>query len=208
MMALKISLLPLVFVLLLTGCERYPLVLSLHNYDTAVERQRAALQVKNLPTPVITGDWYGLKHKLSIFDLSFRDTGNKEYTVLLTYTFASVDHTAQYNIRFISIAGNKYIEATETEITNPYSVLPAVSSYIKLNRITSDTIIFQVMDGHYAEKWLKTKGYHYTYCPGYRTEASKPVYLTESLQRQTAFLKAMYSIPQAFLPADTITRIK
>jgi hypothetical protein len=200
--------LPLAFAFLLAGCEKYPLVLSLHNYDTAGEQQRAALQIKNLPIPFITGDWYGLKHKLSIFDLSFRDTGNKEYTVLLTYTFASVDHTAQYNIRFISIAGNKYIEGAETEITNPYSVLPAVSSYIKLNRITSDTIIFQVMDGRYAEKWLKTKGYRYTRCPGYRTEASKPVYLTESLQRQTIFLKTLYNIPQAFLPADTITRMK
>jgi hypothetical protein len=207
-MARKASWFSLFFVLLLAGCEKYPLLLSLHNYQEAGEKQRVALQVKYLPAPAITGDWQGLKHKLSIFDLSFRDTANKDYTVLLTYTFASVDHTAQYNIRFLNIAGKRYIEAAESETTNPYSVLPAAGCYLKLNRISEDTIIYQVMDGLYAQKWMKAKGYHYIPYTGYRAEKSKPVYLTENLQKQTALLKAIYDIPQAFRPADTITRIR
>lgn len=197
-----------VFVLLLTSCEKYPLLLSIHNYQEAGEQQCVVWQVKHLTSPDITGEWSGQKHKLSIYNLHFRDTSNINYTLLMNYTFASVDHTAQYNIRFISIAGNRYIEAAESEQSNPYSVLPAVSSYLKLNRISADTIIFQVMNGLYAEKWMEKKGYHYTPYTGYRAEKSRPVYLTENLQRQTTLLKALYSIPQAFLPADTITRVK
>jgi len=196
------------FIFLLTGCEKYPLLLSLHNYGEAGEKQLAALQVKSLPAPVITGDWYALKHKLSIFDLGFRDTVNKNYTVLLTYAFASEDHTAQYNMRFLSIGGKKYIEASESETTNPYSVLPAVTGYLKLIRLTADTIIAQVMDGIYAQKWMKAKGYHYTPYTGYRAEASKPVYLTENLPRLSVLLKTLYHIPQAFLPPDTMLRMK
>jgi hypothetical protein len=195
-------------VLLLTSCEKYPALLTLHNYYDAGEKQRNVLQVTTIPAPDISGDWQGLKHKISIFDLSFGRTEYKDYTVLMYYTFASVEHTAQYNMRFISIAGKKYIEAAETETTNPYSVLPAICSYLKLDKLSADTIIFRMINGSFAEKWLKSKGYHYTIISGYRHEDMPPVYLTENIQKQTIMLKSLYNNPQAFLPADTITRIK
>jgi len=83
-----------------------------------------------------------------------------------------------------------------------------ISTYLKLNKRTKDTIIIQMPDGKFAETFLKMKGYRY-FIPyeSYKDE-SGPIYLTENPENLAQVLKELYAITEAFQRPDTLIRLR
>jgi hypothetical protein len=117
--------------------------------------------------------------------------------------------TTMYDLFFFSIAGKQYIEVVSpgTKISAHDFMLP-ISTYLKINKLTRDTIIIQMPDGKYTETFLKLKGFKYFIPYESSGGESVPIYLTENPENMAKVLKELYPIPEAFQRADTLIRMR
>jgi hypothetical protein len=196
--------------LLLAACDRTPEVFSVNNFSMVNKDSiRARMGVTALPIPEITGHWTGLQHDI---DINITNGYNRLtfYSVALIDTIRSKDSgTAFFDIDFMAVNGLPYIEVLsyggQWDIHDFRLVL---STYIKINKLTIDTIIMQMLNSKFTEGWLKAKGYKYFVTTEDKGHKDHPIYLTENLPRLATLLKQLYRVPQAFQVADTIVRKK
>jgi hypothetical protein len=205
--------------LIFSACDKSPQVFSVNNFRTGFEENGKSSSVIPMPVKGLTGIWIGLEHKLKIspaLSSGFRNTGNKPikdtsfFIVELIDTLQEKDgfrDTTSYDLAFFSIAGQQYIEVVSpgTKIAAHDFMLP-ISTYLKLNKLTKDTIIIQMPDGRFTEAFLKSKGIKYFIPYESVKDESGPIYLTENPEKLAQVLKSLYLIPEAFQRADTIIR--
>jgi hypothetical protein len=217
--AIPTLLLGLIFQLFFTACDRTPQVFSVNNFRSGFEVNGKINMVMPMPVKGVTGTWVGMEHQLrfspailsgprnapqkiwkdtSVFILELIDTipdacGNRDTTV--------------YDLSFITIAGFPFIEIVSpgTKISAHDFMLP-VSTYLKLNKLTKDTIIIQMPEGRFAESFLQSKGFNYFVPFDNLKEDIRPVYITENPERLAQILKALYAVPEAFQRADTLSK--
>jgi hypothetical protein len=219
----NISVLLVVFivVLLCSACDKSPQVFSVNNFRTGFEENGKSGSVLSTPVKGLTGIWIGLEHTLKIspsISTGFRNTGNKplkDTSFFIVELIDSIEEksgfrdTTSYDLSFFSIAGQQYIEVVSpgTKIAAHDFMLP-ISTYLKLNKRTKDTIIIQMPDGKYTEAFLKSKGYRYFIPFESDKEENGPIYLTENPENLARVLKDLYSIPEAFQHPDTLIRLR
>ncbi len=206
---------------LCSACDKSPQVFSVNNFRTGFEENGKLSPVLPIPVKGLTGIWIGLEHKLKIspsISSGFRNTGNKPlkdtsfFIVELIDTLQEQDgfrDTTSYDLAFFSIAGQQYIEVVSpgTKIAAHDFMLP-ISTYLKLNKLTRDTIIIQMPDGIFTEAFLKSNGFTYFIPYENNKDENGPIYLTENPEKLAQVLKALYPIPEAFQRADTLIRMK
>ena len=208
-------------VLLFSACDKSPQVFSVNNFRTEFEENGKIGTVLPMPVEGLTGIWMGLEHKLKIspsLSSGFRNAGNKPLKDTSFFIVELIDtsteqnefrDTTTYDLSFFSIAGQQYIEVVSpgTKIAAHDFMLP-ISTYLKLNKRTRDTIIIQMPDGRYTESFLKSKGVKYFIPYENVKDQSGPIYLTENPEKLAQVLKALYSIPEAFQRPDTLIRMR
>jgi len=219
--AISTLLLGSIFLLFFSACDRSPQVFSINNFRSGLEENGKVNTVLPLPVKGLTGIWVGMEHQLRIspsISSGFRNKGNKPIKDTIFFIVELIDtipenggirDTTSFDLAFISIAGHQYIEVVSpgTKIAAHDFMLP-ISTYLKLNKLTRDTIIIQMPDGNFTESFLKSKSFAYFIPYDYLKVESGPIYITENPERLTQVLKAIYTIPEAFQRADTLVRIR
>ncbi len=199
----------LLYLLLITACNRSPQVFSFNNFATELSDSSTVEKVTLFPVKDIEGDWSGLDHRIKI---SFYSTikGMDAYTAELIDTAedksGNIDTTSYYLV-FITIAGHPFAEVL-SEGTKPAShdfTVP-VSTYLKINKLSPDTIIVQMPSGVFAAAYMKDNHYNYFVPYSDKNEKVYPVYITEEPDRLAELLNGLCNFPKAFLPADTIVK--
>jgi hypothetical protein len=219
--SISVLLMSSIISLLCSTCDKSPQVFSVNNFKTGFEENGKNGSVLPMPVKGITGLWTGLEHTLKIstsISSGFRNTGNEPLNDTSFFIVEMIDpiqeqggfrDTTTYDLTFFSIAGQQYIEVVSpgTKISAHDFMLP-ISTYLKLNKITKDTIIIQMPDGKYTETFLKLKGFKY-FIPyeTYKDERG-PIYLFENPGNMARVLKELYLIPEAFQRADTLIRMR
>jgi hypothetical protein len=217
----SVLLLVSIVALLFIACDKSPQVFSVNNFRTGVEENGQGSIILPMPVKGLTGVWIGLEHKLKIspsISSGFRNSGSKQlkdtcfFIVELIDTLQEQDgfrDTTSYDLAFFSISGQEYIEVVSpgTKIAAHDFMLP-ISTYLKLNKRTRDTIIIQMPDGRYTETFLKSKGIKYFIPYESVKDESGPIYLTENPEKLAQVLKALYPIPEAFQRPDTLIKMR
>ena len=210
-----------IFLLFFGACDRSPQVYSVNNFGSGFEENGKVSAVLPLPVKGLTGLWLGLEHKLKISSFVSSDLSDNGKIPIKDTVFFKVElidtiqengglrDTTQFYLDFISIAGHQYIEVFSpgTKIAAHDFMLP-ISTYLKINKLTRDTIIIQMLDGNFTESFLKSKGFDFFIPYDYNKEKSGPIYITENPERLAQVLKAIYAIPEAFQRPDTLVRIR
>lgn len=207
------------FLLLLVGCDRMPQVYSVNYFRSGFENNGSIPGVKRMPVQEIIGVWEGLNHQIKVSSCSFsnflRDTLNTKKGACMYFAElidkdpdkAGFMDTTAYDLTFIYIAGQPFLEVISpgTKISAHDFMLP-ISTYLKINKLTPDTLIVQMPESVYTEGFLKAKGYAYFVPADYNKEDSYPLYITETPERLGLLLKELSAIPQAFQKADTLVK--
>jgi hypothetical protein len=218
---ISISLFVSIAALLFTACDKSPQVFSVNSFRTGFEENGKSSNVLPIPVKGLIGIWSGLDHTLKIspsISSGFRNTGNKSLKDTSFFIVELIDSileqgafrdTTIYDMSFFSIAGHAYIEIISpgTKIAAHDFMLP-ISTYLKLNKHTKDTIVFQMLDGKYTETFLKSKGFKFFIPYDISQGESGPIYLTENPENLARVLKDLYTIPAAFQRADTLIRLR
>lgn len=219
--SVSISFFVAIVALLFTACDKSPQVFSVNNFRTGFEENGKSSSVLPMPVKGLIGIWSGLDHTLKIshsISSGFRNTGNrplKDTSFFIVELIDSIQEqgvfrdTTTYDLSFFSIGGQQYIEVVSpgTKIAAHDFMLP-ISTYLKLNKHTKDTIVFQMLDGKYTETFLKLKGFKFFIPYEINQGESGPIYLTENPENLARILKDLYTIPQAFQRADTLIRLR
>ncbi len=193
---------------LLTACGKTPEVFSINNFTMTDSGGRAAAGVKAMTLPAITGKWTGIEHEI-VIEESGRINGMYTYSIGMIDTMHSRDSgSTWYEVDFITAGGRPYAEVVSWGLNrDEHDFNLVLSTYAKINKLTSDTIIVEMLNSEFTEGWLKAKGYKYFITAEDKGHKDHPLYLTENLPRLAALLKELYRVPQAFQVADTIVRM-
>lgn len=171
------------------------------------DSERLIAGVKQLEIPAIKGEWMGLEHRIQV-DITNGVNGLMLYSVILIDTARNKDSgSVGYDIHFMSVAGKPYIELIHWQ-QDPHGMNFSTSTYLKIKKITADTIIVQMPDSYFTEGWLQANGYNFFVLADEKYEKDHAVYLTEEPERLAILLKELYNIKRAFQSPDTIIRSK
>jgi hypothetical protein len=188
------------------GCSKSPQVLSANNFTMLSDSERAKIGVTKLPIPEVRGTWKGLEHKIEI-ELT---NGINELTLFsanLIDTLHSRDSgNIIFDIHFMAIEGSPYMEVIDWGVLDQHNFNMALTTYLKVNKLTADTIIVQLLNSNVTEGWLKKRGYTFFVKADEKKSQDHTIYLTDDLDRLARLLKELYSEPNAFQLADTIVR--
>jgi hypothetical protein len=114
-----------------------------------------------------------------------------------------------YDVDFIKAGGAPYAEVVSWGMNrDEHDFNLVLSAYARLNKLTTDTIIIQMMNSSFTEGWLKAKGYHYFITADEKSQKDPSIYLTEDLPRLGKLLKEIYRETRAFKEADTLVRVR
>jgi len=194
--------------LLLMSCGSRPEVYSLNNFAMIQDSERLIVGVREMDIPAITGEWMGMEHKIQIA-VTNSINGLQLYSVTLTDTARGKDSgSAYYDIHFMSTSGKPYIELVYWQHGDPHGMGISNSTFLKINRLTADTIIVQLPNSYFTEGWLQAKGYNFFVPADEKYDKGHNVYLTEEPERLAILLKELYDVERAFQPPDTIIRSK
>jgi hypothetical protein len=207
--------------MLFNSCDRSPQVFSVNNFRTGFEDNGKSNLVKPMPVKGLTGVWIGLEHQLKISPSISSGYRNNDSKLLKDTSFFIVElidtlqeqngfrDTTLYDLAFFSIEGQQYIEVVSpgTKIAAHDFMLP-ISTYLKLNKLTKDTIIIQMPEGKFTEAFLKSKGFNYFIPYENSKDEMGPIYLTENPEKLAQVLKALYPLKEAFQRADTLVRLR
>ena len=189
-----------------TSCEKSPQVFSVNNFSLIQDTGRARIGVEALAVPTITGRWRGLEHEIIIVPTN-EVNGLALYSVGLIDTVGSIESSTTWlDIDFMSVYGRPFVEVIDWANKSGHNFNLVLSTYIRINKLTNDTIIVQMQNSSFTQGWLRTKGYRYFETAEEKNNEDHAVYLTEDLPRLAALLKELYQLPQAFQVPDTIVR--
>jgi len=217
--AIPALLLGLFFQLFFSACDRTPQVFSVNNFRSGFEVNGKINMVMPMPVKGVTGTWVGMEHQLRFNPAILSGPRNapkkiwKDTSVFILELIDTIPDacgnrdTTAYDLSFITIAGLPYIEIVSpgTKIAAHDFMLP-VSSYVKLNKLTKDTMIIQMPEGRFTESLLQSKGFTYFVPFDNLKEDIRPVYITENPERLAQILKELYAVPEAFQRADTLLK--
>lgn len=193
--------------LLLVACGHRPEVFSVNNFTMIHDSERLMAGVRELAVPDIKGEWMGLEHRIQV-DVTNGINGLNLYAVKLIDTARGKDSGAAiYDIHFMTTSGKPYIELIHWQ-HDPHGINISTSTFLKMNKITADTIIVQMPISYYTEGWLEAKGYDFFVLADEKYEKGHSVYLTEEPERLAVLLKELYDVERAFKIPDTIIRSK
>lgn len=204
----KAPVLLFVLLLLLMACGRRPEVFSVNNFAMLQDSERLIVNVTAMAVPAINGEWMGLEHRILV-DTTNSINGLNLYSVTLIDTAHSKDSGAAfYAIHFMRTAGKPYIELIHWQHNDPHGMDISTSTYLKINKLTADTIIVQMPNSYFTEGWLQARGYNFFALADEKYDKGHAVYLTEEPERLAVLLKELYDVERAFQPPDTIIRRK
>jgi len=217
--AIPTLLLGLFFQLFFSACDRSPQVFSVNNFRSGFEVNGKVNMVMPMPVKGVTGIWIGMEHRLRFSPAISSGPRNapkktlKDTSIFIVELIDTIPEasgyrdTTAYDLSFITIAGLPFIEIVSpgTKIAAHDFMLP-VSSYVKLNKLTKDTMIIQMPEGRFAESFLQSKGFAYFVPFDNLKEDIRPVYITENPERLAQILKALYAVPDAFQQPDTLLK--
>jgi len=168
---------------------------------------RTLMGVKALPVPDITGQWTGMGHTIQI-NITNGVNGLTLYSAALTDTMECKDcGTSYFDIDFMTAHGKPYVEVIAWGgMSDQHDYTLSTSTYLKIEKLTTDTIIVQMMKSAFTERWLKSKGFKFFVTYEEKLHKDHRLYLTEDLPELTDLLKKMYSVPQVFNVPDTLVR--
>lgn len=194
--------------LLVTACGKRPEVFSVNNFSMIQDSERLIVGVKEMKIPEIKGEWTGLEHRIQV-DITNGINGLNLYAVKLIDTARGKDSGAAiYDIHFMTTAGKPYIEMIRFQDSEPHNMGISTSTYLKIKKITADTIIVQLPSSYFTEGWLQARGYNFFVLADEKYEKGHAVYLTEEPERLAILLKELYHVKRAFQSPDTIIRSK
>lgn len=196
--------------LLLAGCKSVPDIFSVNNFTMTDSAGRAAAGVKKMPVPDIAGSWMGMEHAIKIEGTVSTVNGLPIYSLGLIDTTHSRDSgSTWYDVDFILAGGRPYAEViSEGFNRDEHDFNLVLSTYVRLNKLTRDTIITQMMNSAFTEGWMNAKGYKYFVTADQKLQKDHTVYLTEDLPRLGKLLKELYPVTRAFKEADTLVRVR
>ena len=173
-----------------------------------LDSSRTRIGVLPLPVPNIKGEWTGMEHKIRV-ELTNGMNELELYSVGLIDTVGSKDSgTSYFDIHFMSVSGKPYIEVIDWNISEQHGFHLTTSTYLKIHKLSTDTIIVQMLNSGFTEGWLRTKGYHYFKTADEKIRTDPTLYLTEDLGRLARMLKELYNVPAAFQIPDTLVRVQ
>ncbi|HET9057277.1 MAG TPA: hypothetical protein VFN30_10585 [Chitinophagaceae bacterium] len=203
-----------------SSCDKFPQVFSVNGFRRLLSDSDATASVKLFPVKNITGEWIGFEHLIGIssdtsvtflipdsIDLRRNVSFIVELMDTVPYSKESKPDTTVYRLLFITIEGQPFIEIGNVlESNSKHSFMLPVKTYLKINKLTRDTIIVQMPQSDAMAKWLKTNRYNYFVPTRYSYEDVYPVYITEdpiklgNLLYKTTKESSIYQTP------DTIIR--
>ena len=124
---------------------------------------------------------------------------------------AGYTDTTHYEMIFISVNGQTYAELVsfgKYESENFFKLPLCISTYAKVNKINSDTIIVQMLNGRAVIPLIEKNKYQYFVPFVSKIDTGFTcVYLTEEPAGLAKILGELYAVPQAYQPPDTIIRV-
>lgn len=194
--------------LLITACEKQPEVFSFNNFSSALIKGERVKTVAPFSAKGIEGTWSGMGHEieitpgtsnhLNIYIAALIDTNKSDK--------AGID-TTSYSILLITVAGHRFAEViSEGSHINAHDFMIPVSTWLKINKLSWDTIIVQMPASKFASSYMKANNYSYFIPAEYKNEKEFPVYITEDPDRLAALLNNLWKFPAAFQPPDTLLR--
>jgi hypothetical protein len=107
----------------------------------------------------------------------------------------------------VSIYGQIYIEIVSDDKHRSWHdfVLPA-KTYLKVNKLKTDTIIVQMLKSDSTALWLKTNGYNYFIPARYRNDEIYPLYISEDPVKPGEIIYKINTVPGVYQVPDTIIR--
>lgn len=167
---------------------------------------RAIMGVKALSIPDITGLWTGMGHNIKI-NITNGINGLTLYSVaLIDIMDCKFCGTTIFDTDFMTAGGKPYVEVITWGGGDSHDFTLTISTYLKINKLTKDTIIVQTMNNAFTEGWLKSKGFKFFVPYIEKLDKDRRLYLTEDLPRLANLLNEAYSVPQIFNMADTLVR--
>ena len=187
-----------------------PEIFSVNNFTMTDSVGRTAAGIKPMPVPDITGNWMGMQHAIRIEATNSKRNGLPYYIIGMIDTLHSRDSgSTWYEMDFIKAGGSPYAEVVSRGLNrDEHDFSPVFSTYARVNKLTRDSIIIQMMNSSFTQGWLKTKGYHYFITADENSINEPSVYLTEDLPQLGKLLKELFSLPKAFKEADTLVRLR
>jgi hypothetical protein len=202
----------------LISCDRSPMLFSVNNFNANLDDSAVSSIVKLTQTKGIEGTWLGMEHEIKVlpdFNLASENSDSITLKPKQTYTVQFIDtannktlpDTTEYKALFIKIKGQLFLEIISEGTNNTdHDLRLEISTYLKINKLTTDTVIVQMPESKFTEAYLKANGYHYFILAESKTEKIRPLYLTEDPEKIAVLLKDLCKFPKAFQPADTILR--
>ena len=221
-----------VLLLIFTTCSKYPQVFSVNNFMTELSNSRkvpnvSLLEIKGLQgnwTGLSTGRWIDTLHRIGINNGSSNDINT--YLVHVNYKGADITNTSledpmghdagytdttHYEMIFISVNGQTYAELVsfgKHESENFFKLPLCLSTYAKVNKISSDTIIVQMPNGRVVIPYIEKNNYqHFIPFVSKIDSSFICVYLTEEPTGLAKILGELYTLPHAYQSPDTIVRV-
>jgi hypothetical protein len=192
---------------LFSACNKAPEVFSVNNFAMTDAKGLATAGIQRMTVPPIEGTWYGMEHKIRV-EKSMDETDLSAFMIGFIDTVQSPDTgSTWYRVDFLKAGGQPYAEVislARNREEHDFSLV--MSTYARVNKLTADTIIIQMMNSAFTEGWLKGKGYQYFVTSDQKDKEHHPVYISEDLPRLSALLKELYKFPRAFKDADTIVK--
>lgn len=201
--------LAVLLLLLFSACEKAPQVFSLNNFTSVYSAGQDVPLVKLLPSKDLEGTWMGMGHHINIVTVSLNNVERFIAELIDTSSAnTSVKDTTEYYILFISVAGHPFIEIiSEGNKNADHDFMLPVSTYLKIDKLTPDTIIVQMPSSNFTSAYLKDNRYNYFIPAEYKTEKEFPVYITEDPYRLAEILNGLCNFSNAFQQPDTLVRI-
>jgi hypothetical protein len=214
---------PLFLVLLFVteiGCDKTPQVYTINSFWPALTDSTAIGGIKVLRINGLEGTWVGLGHQLQIQPDTLISGSNESgliYRRGRTYTVQLIDipenapaskiDTTPCRILLIDMGGKPWVEVrTESKEQYDHTFFLEVSSILKLEKISTDTLILKMPAATFVEKWLKEHNYN-SFTPEVFKDSEKyPLYITEPADRLAIIFSALAPIEKAFLLPDTLVR--
>lgn len=204
---------------LLTACDKGPDVFSFNNFSSLLMNDEPVKTVTQLTFKGLEGTWRGRDHNIELSEFSTSRSRPDGSFSKLDYYEAAVIYTdgngrgsidvSMYSILFIKVSGQPFVELiSKGTHDNDYDFSFRVSTWLKINKLSRDTIIVQLPTSKFATAYMKANSFSYFIPAEYRNKKEFPVYITEDPDRLADLLKSLSRFPEAFQAPDTLLRLR
>lgn len=197
------------FVVIMYGCEKRPDVICLNNFTMIQKSERARIGISDMEVAAIAGQWMGMGHKIQVERSISSINEVTLYGVMLIDTASQKDGgPGYYNIHFMKVAEAPYIEAIYLGDDDPHGFGMTTSTFLKIERLGKDTVVFRMLDAKFLESWLKKNGYRSFVPTEEKNSEVHTIYLIDDPPRLAQILRQLNRVPKAFQSPDTIIRVE